>query len=635
MITAFLFALTWLTAETGDYQWPLDLPKELTSSFAEYRTGRFHAGIDLRAPAGQPVHAAADGYVSRVRCSPWGYGKAVYVQFNNGNNAVYAHLSDYSGPLRDYVRKAQHAAKSYSVDLTPERGLFAVRAGDVIAKSGQTGTGAPHLHYELRNSAQQPINPRTLGVAWPDTARPILRKAMIAPQDPASRVNGDILPALLEVQPAGEGRYKTAPIRARGTIGFGVDAVDPAAGGSKLGVHRIALRQGTAEIFRLQHDVLSYDNNHNAEVSYHPYYLSEGQFLLLWRWPGNVCASYARSKGDGWWTVPESETELEIEAEDFNGNAATLIIPIRPEAEAEPQTPQGAPQGRGEADLDCPGDYLVFTARFTAPEPQAPEITVEGADDLYSPPVIRVDAKTFRAGFAPKISGPYTFHATHPRMKPFERSIYALRRGDPARDIDWGGVKLHTAPSSPYGMLFARASAVEEKPVAGLKRLGDAYRIWPADAPLDDPVTLSFPEPSVLHRPEKTHIYRKSGTGWAREDTKRAGGLLTVSARRFGTYAVMEDATPPAISGISVAEGAKASSKKPALSARISDTGSGIERAEIFCDGAWLLTAYDPEHTRMDWEADENLSAGAHKIEFRATDAAGNSTSIARSIVIP
>ena len=179
---AIIWACVFAAGASSGYEWPLDLPRQLTSSFAEYRPGRFHAGIDLRTQGvGRPIRAAHDGYVSRVRCSPWGYGKAVYVQLPDGNTAVYGHLSDYRSDLLAYVRKAQHAKQRYTVDLYPELKAFPVRRGEVIAKSGQTGIGAPHLHYEVRDKDQHPINPRRLGIVWPDEARPAIRKVVVAP----------------------------------------------------------------------------------------------------------------------------------------------------------------------------------------------------------------------------------------------------------------------------------------------------------------------------------------------------------------------------------------------------------------------------------------------------------------------
>ena len=106
MIGAALAILVVLAGEPpSPYIWPLDLPQAITSSFGEYRGGRFHAGLDLRTGGiGKQVKAPAAGYVSRVRCSPWGYGKAVYLALDDGNTAVFGHLSAFAPELREYVR---------------------------------------------------------------------------------------------------------------------------------------------------------------------------------------------------------------------------------------------------------------------------------------------------------------------------------------------------------------------------------------------------------------------------------------------------------------------------------------------------------------------------------------------------
>ena len=58
---------------------PLGIPLEVAGSFSEVRTNHFHSGIDFRTGGkeGEPVYAIADGYVSRIKISSTGYGKAV------------------------------------------------------------------------------------------------------------------------------------------------------------------------------------------------------------------------------------------------------------------------------------------------------------------------------------------------------------------------------------------------------------------------------------------------------------------------------------------------------------------------------------------------------------------------------
>src|SRR5580700_4581846 len=60
---------------------PLDLPITLAGTFGEVRSNHFHTGLDIRTDSreGLVVHAAADGYISRINVSPYGYGNALYI----------------------------------------------------------------------------------------------------------------------------------------------------------------------------------------------------------------------------------------------------------------------------------------------------------------------------------------------------------------------------------------------------------------------------------------------------------------------------------------------------------------------------------------------------------------------------
>jgi murein DD-endopeptidase MepM/ murein hydrolase activator NlpD len=89
--------------------------------------GAIHAGVDISAPLGTPVHAAADGIVSRAEYYG-GYGKLIVIDHGNGMSTRYGHLSRF--------------------DVVPGQ---EVRRGDVIAFSGATGRAtSPHLHFEVR-----------------------------------------------------------------------------------------------------------------------------------------------------------------------------------------------------------------------------------------------------------------------------------------------------------------------------------------------------------------------------------------------------------------------------------------------------------------------------------------------------
>ena len=85
-----------------------------------------HWGIDLAAPLGTPIYAAADGVVLRAGPAS-GFGNAVYIQDADGNVHIYGHMRYYDVRAGDVVH-----------------------AGDQIAKVGNQGQSTgPHLHYEI------------------------------------------------------------------------------------------------------------------------------------------------------------------------------------------------------------------------------------------------------------------------------------------------------------------------------------------------------------------------------------------------------------------------------------------------------------------------------------------------------
>nr|WP_241018611.1 M23 family metallopeptidase [Paraburkholderia sp. Tr-20389] len=105
-----------------------------------YGERRFHTGVDLTAPAGTPIYAAAGGIVE-MAVDGRGYGKHVVLRHDDGYSTWYAHLSLFAGELKPGQR---------------------IEQGQVIGYVGRTGTTTgPHLHYEVRKD-DHPVDPMTL-----------------------------------------------------------------------------------------------------------------------------------------------------------------------------------------------------------------------------------------------------------------------------------------------------------------------------------------------------------------------------------------------------------------------------------------------------------------------------------------
>ena len=124
-------------ARFDGYIWPAE--GVLTSGYG-MRWGRMHRGIDIAAPTGTPIMAAAPGVVVTAGWNDGGYGNLVEIKHPDGSLTMYAHNN------RVLVQEGQQVAQ-----------------GEQIAEMGSTGfSTGPHLHFEIHPTGRGAVNPIAL-----------------------------------------------------------------------------------------------------------------------------------------------------------------------------------------------------------------------------------------------------------------------------------------------------------------------------------------------------------------------------------------------------------------------------------------------------------------------------------------
>ncbi len=325
-----LITVTAAADPSAEYLWPLPASKELTSNFCAYRAGHYHAGIDVRTfgKTGYNIVAVEDGYVWRVASNWWGYGRVIYLKLDDGNIAVYAHLSEFPRELEAYVRENQLKEGRYRVNLFPEKNQFRYNKGDYLGKTGQSGSGAPHLHFEIRTGENQPVHPLDFYPQLIDGYRPRFEEVTFRPLDYTGKVNGSSKPLTIDFNYSRENNnyyLNQVPI-ITGNVGLEVKVADRRNGTSrKYNVAGLKLHADDKLLYEIRYDTLSFDVWSTVEYDYNLYQriINKSYYHNLYRYDGRQAAGH-KYMSDLYSETMPAYNNLEYWLRDRGTSSATL-----------------------------------------------------------------------------------------------------------------------------------------------------------------------------------------------------------------------------------------------------------------------------------------------------------------------
>ena len=101
---------------------PVDFKISIAGTFGELRSNHFHSGIDIKTKQRKniPIYAAQDGYISRIKISTHGFGKALYINHQYGFTSVYAHLERFNDIIQQETENKQYKKESFEIDVSIE-----------------------------------------------------------------------------------------------------------------------------------------------------------------------------------------------------------------------------------------------------------------------------------------------------------------------------------------------------------------------------------------------------------------------------------------------------------------------------------------------------------------------------------
>lgn len=565
--------------EKGYYLFPImpDRTNYLSGNMSELRPSHFHAGLDIKTNGkeGYRVYAAAEGYISRIRIGPGGYGNTLYINHPNGTTTVYAHLMRMKDPaVVQYILAEHYQRKTHALNLFPDKGQFKVKRGDVIAISGNTGSSTgPHLHFEIRTANQEVLDPLKIGFSEiKDNINPTPASLAIKTMDIDSRVNGQFGYATFGAKRLAKGEYKSDTIYGLGRLGLELYCYDKHNGASnRNGVPEIDLYLNGQRNFSQNIDTINFATQKNVKVhtNYQSQKLTRRRYGKLYIDKGNPLDYYTTNGSGGLVELGLGDTvEVRVELRDAYDNTSDLQFVLI-----------GSNEVNSSQELvSNKQNYLVQdnTLMFHNKEDKVIIMQEDGGHPL-DPAYQMGDEKFYLVDLKRNSPQALSFGEKESVEFNFSNPI-------PAADH-------HTFVADTYSLEFGKNSLFDTVYIRSKHEWTtneDILTISEDLFPLKGSVNVSWQPQAQYDSLSLYQVYQINGNrkpiyiGGKIEDE-----VINFRFSSFGKFTLLKDEKKPRIRLIS--------SKNNRVTFRIKDDLSGIKSFKAKINGEWLLMHYEPK----------------------------------------
>ncbi|AMQ56717.1 M23 family metallopeptidase [Algoriphagus sanaruensis] len=574
----------------------------LSGNFSELRPNHFHTGLDYKfgGVEGEPIYAAADGWVHRIKISSFGYGNVIYLKHPNGNITLYGHLRNFVPRLHDWMIQKMYEAEQNELEVMPGVGELPVKKGELIAYGGNTGSsGGPHLHFEIRDSLDRAMDPLKAG--FPeilDNIPPTPQKIAIVPLELDSRVNGKF--QRIELTPVLSGSSYRIPetIRVSGKVGLEIQSYDKLDGAeNQNGFPKFEVSDENGPLFSLV--VNRVDFNFTRHFLLHTH---QNRFTRLYHQPDLKFDFFTpNTPGTGAFQVESGQKKnIQLRLTDAYNNARLVNLTLT------------------GVDLD--------STITDGAGPVSPQVT-------YYKGIMKIKVKQGdKGGLAQFFIGSQAYEIMPAYQDSQSRTyLWDLRFGIPSK-IDLcteiyypdlighfpvGKEHLHatekltikTEANSLLEDLYLRVSNSGTASAPVLKLQETTEYLW-------NPIEVLWNVSGFTGDQTKTHVYQRAANG-ARSFVGGTweNGQIRFKTRNFGSFVLAEDNVKPTITPIRVnAQGMRFT---------IKDNLSGIRSFEAWVDGKWVLLRYEHKQAVI-WSETKAKQPLKGAVLLKVTDMAGN-----------
>ncbi len=608
LLLAYLLTLNFSFAQV--YTFPINPTQTayLTGNMGEIRAGHFHMGLDILAQTGTPVVASADGYISKIRISSYGYGRIIHITHPaTKQQTVYAHLQGFEPTIATYMRGKQYAAEKFEIEILPTTTELPVKRGQVIAYVGNTGASqGSHLHYEIRTLDDIVLNPSEFGFKElpSDYTPPVIPKIALVTLENKAFLQGQW--GRIEISPTriSTGQYQLAQnIVAYGEIGLELlahDLMDNAT--NTYGFNRLEMYVNQKKTFGFQLNRIPHAHGKcmNMHVDYETMKRKNQGFQKCYFAEGNLLKpNYDMKAGKGPIRVKDGETyHIQVYLFDVANNKTTLTFKIvgkKPSKAVFVATKEK--HKKAILKYRFQENLLVMEAYHVPDENAQATLSFNGLLQII--PLV-----SMQAGKAVYIwdmrKGLPDFISVGKLRKNFHfRKTILPNKNTQFKDKN---LKIDFARSPLYDTLYLEASAWNERVMVG----------YPY-TPLHEPIVVSYVLPTSPAHKAKTSAYY---LGYDYQESWWEGNTLFFRTRIFGNFHIRTDTEAPKVSLLR--------KNMAQVVLQVKDNLAGIAEHKAWLNGKFMLLDFEYKGSYLTTDPIQANTLMTGKLEVWTRDKAGN-----------